>query len=395
MLNGKINIYSEIKTSEVQSEIDSFFLSLDSMQVKKAPAINNADAVLFELNEDYEKDLTRIQELIESKDSPRVMVLSGKMDTEIILRAMRVGVSDFFPLPLEKDRLKQTLKKIQSQKSEDAGNEARIINVVGSKGGVGTTTLAVNLAVALAYNKPSNSVLIMDMNILYGEVPLLLDVETKQDWGEIAWNIERVDATYLLNAVSRHSSGLYVLPSPGRLNHQPAGLDKILGNLFSLLRRMFTYIIIDSGQRLDPLAVQTMHLADMVLITTILNLPCLNNTNKLLMNLGEMGFNDTENFRIVVNRYLRNSSITLEEAEKTISKEIFWTIPNDFSSSMSSINAGKPLIQMNPGSQVSKRIQALAEAISETQEAKDHKKPGSWQTSYRSLTGPIRRFLSR
>ena len=89
---------------------------------------------------------------------------------------------------------------------------------MGSKGGVGTTTIAVNLATSLHELKGSPSVVLVDMNPLLGEIPLFLNIKASFDWGELVKNINRVDSTFLMSILAKHTSGIYVLPAATALD---------------------------------------------------------------------------------------------------------------------------------------------------------------------------------
>ncbi len=104
--------------------------------------------------------------------------------------------------------------------------------MLGSKGGVGTTTVSVNLAVALS-NSKRHSVALLDMNTVFGEIPLFLEIQPKFHWGEITKNIDRLDDTFLMNVLSKHSSGVHILPSPAYLNGHQSPTPEIMERLGS------------------------------------------------------------------------------------------------------------------------------------------------------------------
>ncbi|MFA7166781.1 MAG: AAA family ATPase [Desulfoplanes sp.] len=367
MTSRHLKIFAEINSPDVENELDMLFSTSNPVSIQKMPDTKDIDLLIHELSNDPDKDFSHIQNILNAENSPVVFVISNHTDANLILKAMQIGVKNFFPLPLEQDRFKSALTQIHSRTGNALPNteirQGQIIDVIGSKGGVGTTTIAVNLAVDLARLKESGSVALIDMNPLYGEVPLFLDIQSSYNWGELARNIDRVDATYLKKALFKHESGLHVLLSPGQINGQPADLDKIIARLLTLMRQQFDFIVIDSGQSLDQTALQTIHMSNKILLVTILSLPCLSNTNKLLVSLEEMGMFDRKNFQVIINRFIKNSTISLKDAEKSIHKQVYWTIPNDFKVSMTSINLGKPLTETKPRSKIAKRMQELAATI--------------------------------
>ncbi len=135
--------------------------------------------------------------------------------------------------------------------------------------------VAANLAVGLAQNGAEHAVALLDMNLLFGEVPLFLDIRPKYHWAAVAESITRVDRSYLLNALTRHSSGLYVLSSPSKLNGHGRIAPEAVGRLLLKLRETFDFVVIDTGQRIDELSARTLEISDTILLVSILSLPCL------------------------------------------------------------------------------------------------------------------------
>jgi len=221
----------------------------------------------------------------------------------------------------------------------------------------------VNLAVALAEKKSVQSVALVDMNLLFGDIPLFLEIKPKFHWGEITKHVSRLDNTFLMNILSKHSSGVYVLPSPADLNGHDVATPDIMERLLGLMRGMFDLVIIDGGQAPDGTYLKILEMSDIVLLLSILSLPCLANTSKLLKTFHYFGYPPEERIKVVINRYLKNSDISLKDAEKGIDKKIFWTIPNDYKTTMSAINQGKALCQSAYKEAVTNNLRQLADAI--------------------------------
>ena len=116
--------------------------------------------------------------------------------------------------------------------------------------------------------------------------------------------------------------------------------------LLSLMQEMFEYIVIDGGHTLDEGALKIIEMSDKLLLISIQSIPSLWNTNHLLKSFVNLGYLPKERIRVVINRYLKRSEITLQDAEKCIGNEIFWTIPNDYKTTISAINQGKALSEI-------------------------------------------------
>jgi pilus assembly protein CpaE len=234
---------------------------------------------------------------------------------------------------------------------------------MGSKGGTGTTTVAVNLAVSLAEHESAPSVALIDMNLLFGEIPLFMGIRPTHHWGEITKNIARLDDTFLRNILSEGKSGVYVLPSPGHLDKKNVATPEIMERLLKVMRRGFDFIIVDGGQSLDNIALKILEMSDTVFVVSILSVPCLSNTNKLLKSFDALGHPRRSQAKVIINRFLKNSDISLEDAEKAIGRKVFWNILNDYRSTISAINQGEPLSKLAPKAHISKNFKALADTV--------------------------------
>jgi pilus assembly protein CpaE len=244
----------------------------------------------------------------------------------------------------------------------------KIIDVIGSKGGVGNTTMAVNLATSLVESSPSPRVALIDMNLLFGEIPIFLNIESSFDWGGVARDISRLDPTFLMSILSKHASGVYVLPSPTGLDGVNVATPEIIEKILRLMRNVFDFIVIDGGQAIDDISLKILEMSDTVLLIGILSLPCLTNVKRLLWIFQKLGYPLLANIKIIINRHTdRKSVIPPEEAEKSINQKIFWFVPNDYPTTMSAINQGKTLSAVAPTAEVSKNLKSLASVFLESQ----------------------------
>jgi pilus assembly protein CpaE len=291
----------------------------------------------------------------------------------VLIRAIKAGIKEYLSLPLNEDEVRNALEQFVARQSKAESNNTKtgqILHVMGTKGGVGATTVAVNLAVALAQKRKQSSVALVDMNMLFGDIPLFLELKPKYHWGEITKNIDRLDSTFLTNVLAKHSSGLHILPSPGYLNGYPAATSEIVDHLLQLMKTMFDTIVVDGGQSINPGTLRSVEMSDQIVLVSLLSLPCLSNVNKIMLSFENLNLSVDQRIRFVINRYLKKNEISLEDAKETIKQKIFWTIPNDYRATMSAINQGKALIEMAPKQLVAKSFYGLADQLlPEVQEA--------------------------
>jgi len=366
MASNMDNIKLDIKNPAVARQFSEIIGDSEGFRILKSDDTQKPDLQIFEIN-GHAEEFSLIQSGLNTGKFHEIFLTSEKTDPEILMQAIRIGVKEFFPQPIKRSDVEQALKRFKERREHAAPvilqKSGRLISIIGSKGGVGTTTISVNLAVTLAQLENDTSVAILDMNTLFGEIPLFLEISPKYHWGEITKNIERLDDTFLMNVLSKHSSGVHVLPSPGYLNGHQAPTPKIMERLLGIMKRMFDFIVIDCGQSTDETALKTLQMSDEVLLISVLSLPCLANTNKLLRSFIDLGYLRKERIKVVLNRYINKSEITLQDAKKGIGHDPFWIIPNDYGTTMSAINNGKPLSEIAPRSKIVKSFEEMAQII--------------------------------
>jgi len=361
MSNGT-TVRLEIRSAPIHAELTKIVQSVRGLQLAEGKAA--ADLLIHEIGNDPMQDFELVQKLVLSGAAREVFLTSARSEPEILLHALRSGAKEFFVQPLKADEVRATLERYSAQGAASRRN-GQVIYLIGSKGGVGTTTVAVNLAAGLRAISEENAVAVIDMNLLFGEVPLFLDVDPAFNWGEVAKNITRLDATYLMSVLTRHSSGIYVLPSPSQLDRLHAATPDTVERLIRVMREEFDYIIVDGGQSIDDISLKIMELSNTILVLSILSLPCLINVRRLLETFKRLGFPREEQVRVVVNRFQKHAGITLKEAVEGIGRPIAWTIPNDFAATMSGINQGKLLQAVAPRAEVTKNLQDLAQSLTD------------------------------
>jgi len=327
-----------------------------------------AELLVCELDPDGgEAALEVLAETVARRGEREVFLTAQAYDAEILMRLMRQGVREFFPQPVSHEEVRMALwrlkTRLESRLGPMSGKHGSIIDVFGAKGGVGTTTAAVNIAAACLTLRPGASVALVDMNLPFGEAQLFLDITPKYHWGEVLGNISRLDATYLMSVMSRHPSGLYLLAPPSRLDDLQMATPENISKLLELMRQIFDTVVIDLGMYLDEITLKVMDISDAIVLVCVQNLPCLANVRRFLDNIRQAEAGLDEKLKIVVNRHLRDSDLVVEDMEKALSLPVFWQVPNDYPTTLAAINQGKTLLETAPKAPVTRSLAELARAL--------------------------------
>lgn len=364
-MDQKISVRIEARNAGIKKNLEKILLSMKEFVLSERK--ERPDLLIYELSDSQDEEFKLLQSLVESNTVGEVFVTHHRKDADILLKAMRAGTKEFFPQPLNPHDIKKSLaafmKRRQQAANFEPAHDGRIIHVMGAKGGVGTTTIAVNLAMILADVKKAGSVALVDLNTVFGEIPLFLSVKPKYHWGHISGNLNRLDKTFLLNAMAKHASGVHILPSPSYLNGHPPATADSMEQLLNVMRENFDYIIVDGGQALDGPAMKVIEMSSNILLITLLSLPCLTNTKNVLRSLAGQANFQQERLGVVVNRFLKKSDLSLQEARESVRTDIFWNIPNDYKTTMAAINRGVPLHSLSPKAGITKNLVSLADTF--------------------------------
>ncbi|MBN1589895.1 MAG: AAA family ATPase [Pirellulales bacterium] len=323
------------------------------------------DIGLVVLDNNPDKALDLVRSLGEICPECSVLVVSSSSDGNLILRAMRAGAKEFLAQPLQIEDLVGALNRISDHRfgrSDSRSRGSQVIAVAGVAGGVGTTSVAVNLGCALA-RRETNNVTLIDLDLCLGDADVQLDAIPDYTLLDVAQNVTRLDFALLKRSLTKHSSGLYLLPRPVQLEDtslvSPEDIQRVIG----LLKASFTHVIVDLSKAYSPIDMVALEMADQILLVIQLDLPCLRNVVRLMASFKEMD-GMADKVKILINRAgLEQGQITLKKAEETIGREIFWQLPNDYRTMVEVRNNGVPLVQQSPKAGITHSIIALADAL--------------------------------
>lgn len=249
--------------------------------------------------------------------------------------------------------------KMQTEQSDLNPKGGKIIAVCSAKGGIGRTTLTVNLAVALM--KKNFSVAIMDGDFQFGDVNLAMDLKSSLTIKDVLEGIAMLDEHSLANYLAVHESGVRVLSAPERPEFAELISNEAVGKILDCLLIQHEYIVVDTPVGLNEQSLRFIERADQILVVANLEMAALKNTKLFLETLKLLGLQDK--VKIVINRSNMESVIKATDAAAILDENDPIYIPNDFQICSQSINLGVPFVIKHAKSEVAKGIFKMAELI--------------------------------
>lgn len=302
------------------------------------------DLVFLDLSRDAEPYFAFGAQLRRMRPDLKLVACSATdpPDHQLLLEAMRSGVQDFLPKPVNADAVKEMVSRLM--KETDAKSHTsldKLIVVMGSKGGVGATTVSVNLGVQLA-TYARKHVALLDFAQPLGNVHLLLDLQPKFSVRDAVDNLDRLDSHFFSGLLTRHKSQLEILGGATQPEEWQTIAVPPLERVVNVAQNSFDVVLLDVGSQFSSEWSSVMRLARMVLIVAEANVPALWTLERRLLALKGFGIAH-DRVRIIINRWHKSDDEVLNGIQKEINRPIFACLPNDFRKASESVNLGMPL----------------------------------------------------
>ena len=326
----------------------------------------NPDLTIVSLDHDPQQAIEVIGAVTQANPRATVLPASKISDSTLILRAIRAGAREFLALPAEPSELLEIAGRLFRGHEESRGRghaeAAASSRSPGPRAASGSTSVAVNLATTLAVSKEQETIL-LDFDMIFGSVDAALDIVTDNTLYTVLQNFERLDATLLKRSLTRHASGLYVLPHPQAIEEIAKVDPETLQRLLGLLRAAFGTVVIDTSKGLQSSDFAAMEISDVILVVAQLDLTCLRNTARLIGLLQQFdGLADR--VKLVVNRAgSSDTEISPAKAEETLKMPISWQIPNATKIWQAARIKGAPIADVAKGSRPHQVFLQMASAL--------------------------------
>jgi pilus assembly protein CpaE len=303
-----------------------------------------------------------------------IIMLTAEADVEQRVKGLRAGADDdivkpFHPLELIA-RIKALLARSgggQPRVKTEKATLGRLACFYGAKGGVGTTTIAINTAIALATRLKRKTALI-DANLQFGDMRVFLDLGLDTSSMVNAITEADLDGDLLKKLMVSHRAGIDLLLAPPnpeqadivveRQRQQPGSLSNIL----SLLRRAYDYTFVDMGKALDDFNLQLFDEADLIFVVMTADLSCLKNVRLVLETMDSLGY-ERGKVQLVLNRSNAYTGINVDNAESALGRKIDYQVINEYRGAMSALNSGEPFMSSRPDGPLGQSVSAFAREL--------------------------------
>jgi len=335
--------------------------------------IGSGDLRMLLLGPSFSNDqsMEQIRSLHNQDPGLILMMVAESVTADLLRGAMRCGVSDIIEAPLDETKIEEAIEQfghdvlkrrsvVKTPVEPAASERGSIVTVTSAKGGSGKTVVATN--VALLLNRlPDKKVVLVDADLQFGDVCLLLQLEPRFTMVNAAHELHQLDAEMLDSLLTEHPTGLKVLAAP----LEPAFADDIttagLMQMLDLLQETYDYVVVDTASMLDELILSLIEKADHVLMVVDMDLPSVKNAKLALETLRLLKFS-TQNVQLVMNRSNSKAKLDNKEIEGALKMEISAAVPSD-AAVPNSVNEGRPIVESDPKGKVAKGFESVAELI--------------------------------
>jgi pilus assembly protein CpaE len=290
------------------------------------------DVVFLDLNGTAQSDFAFAQQLAKLRPSVHIVACSAKKETnpDFLLQAMRSGVRDFLQKPYDRIELSALIVRVSGEHSRETPRRAvtgKLLVVLGTKGGVGSSTVSVNLAVQLA-RIPGKSTVLLDFSRPMGDVAGFLDLKPSFQLSDALENFKRLDPTLLSGLLAQHKSGLKVLAGAAQLQDWEHASNSAIERLVEIAQQSFDFVVMDFGSFYSA-DWQNVLRASEILLVSEADLPGLVKLQRHLDALGNLQVQSSQ-VRLIINRWHRHDEPALEKVEQGMKIPVFAKLPNNF-----------------------------------------------------------------
>lgn len=308
---------------------------------------NREAALVIDLSGDTDSNLKALEKLKQAAPDLYVIASNYSAETEMVIGALRAGSNDFLTQPIRRIEFRDSMARLEKAPRRAASATSklgRIYTFLGTKGGLGATTIAVNFAGVLAQRKQQTVLLDLDWNA--NDVAMQLGAAPQYTLQEVGENLSRLDQALFEGFVTRDPLGFFVVGPPDALERRPHFNEPMFREFATFLVEKYESIVIDAGRSLsDEVVLGALQSSSAIFLVITQEFPAIRNAQRYIAGLAHLGFNQDQ-LKVVVNRYQKRNGpnlASLEQIQQTLNQPVFYGIP-DSPAVISAINKGRPFI---------------------------------------------------
>jgi len=328
------------------------------------------DIILMDVNMPGMDGISATELINSESPAANIIIMSVQGEQEYLRRAMIAGAKDYLTKPFTGDELVQAILQVHSngqRRRKVVSLESRqtepgkVIAVFSTKGGVGKTTVAANLAVALASNTGSQ-VGVIDADLQFGDMALFLNLMPRVTIADLVKDIDGLDQALLEKYLTPYSDNVKVLAAPFRPEQAEAVTAANMSAIIKTMRMMYRYVIIDTTPSFSETMLAALDAADIIMVVAAMDLPTLKNVKLCLEIMDSLQYSP-DKVKPVLNRAGSEGGMDVREAEESLRRPFVATIPSDGKVVVTAVNRGIPFVVSHPDTLVSQNIFNLARTI--------------------------------
>lgn len=321
-------------------------------------------SVLLDISGDPEQGLRALEHLNQAAPGLYVLLSEYQCSTDFLIRAMRIGAADFLLQPLKRaefrdamGRLEQYMARVHSH-SRQLG---KMYTFVGAKGGVGTTTAAINFATVCA--KQNKSTVLLDLDLDSGDLASYLGLQSQYSLHDVMENLSRLDQAMLDGILTRHSEGFSVLCAPDDIEKARVIAPHQVKELGTFLIEQYDVVIVDGSRGLDDILLNCLELSESIFLVLTQEFPAVRNAQHYINALVRIGFSQ-EVIKLLVNRYQKRAPmyVSMEQLQQTLSTKPFYAFPNCYEEAMQAIHKARPIV-LNPSAELGRSYREFVKKV--------------------------------